>query len=177
MTADDPQFTLDDIRRHPKFPFPDWRQDDASFLMLELYWAELVRFVMGAELAHYAPLWDTERDGNPMLTITNQTAQRGLRLIMIDNDDAKPLYPDKTGLDAFYALQPFLNTGRLPDGQTPVDELVLLVSPDERYLEYFAYLIRLHCCDYVSAAQMEEAIGKYESQFGFATLPADLSED
>jgi hypothetical protein len=174
---DSTQFSLDDIRRHPKFPFDAWQEDDVSFLMLELYWAELVRVILGDEMVNYAPLWDTERDGNPILAITNQTARRGLRLIMIANEDNKPLYPNKTGQDAFYALQPFTNMGRLPDGETPVYELVMVVSLDDRYTSYFEYLVRLHCCDYASIEQMEEAIAAYEAKFSMADPTDELSED
>lgn len=172
---DNTQFTLDDIRRHPKFPFDAWQEDDVSFLMLELYWAELVRVVLGDEMVKYAPLWDTERDGNPILAITNQSARRGLRLIAIANEDNKPLYPNKSGPDAFYGLQPFMNVGRLPDGETPVDELVMVVSLDDRYTSYFEYLVKLHCCDYASMEQMEEAIAAYEAKFEMADPTADLS--
>jgi hypothetical protein len=172
-----PQFTLDDIRRHPKFPFDAWQTDDISFLMLELYWAELVRVILGDEMVNYTALWDTERDGNPILTITNQTARRGLRLIMLENEEKKPPYPEKTGPDAFYCLHPFMNNTRLPDGETPVVELVMCVSIDDRYTSYFEYLLRLHCCDYVSVEQMEEAIVVYEDKFSMRDPTADLSED
>jgi hypothetical protein len=173
----DSQFNLAEIRQHPKFPFEAWQEDDVSFLMLELYWAELVREILGDKMQNYTPLWDTQRDGNPILTITNQTTLRGLRLVMIANEDNKPLYPEKTGTEAFYGLQPFTNIGRLPDGETQVYELVMLVSIDERFLDYFAYLVRLHCCDNVSMEQMDEANAIYEAKFGFADPPADLSED
>jgi hypothetical protein len=172
-----PQFTLEDIRRHPKFPFPDWKEDDISFLMLEIYWAELVRQILGDEMVNYTPLWDTERDGNPILTITNVNARRGLRLVMIENDEKKVPYPEKTGADAFYALYPFISHGRLPDGETPVEELGMFLQLDERYGSYFEYLVRLHCCDYVTIDRMEEEIISYESKFSMADRTTDLPED
>jgi hypothetical protein len=174
---DSPQFTLDDIRRHPKFPFDAWQTDDVSFLMLELYWAELVRVILGDEMANYLPLWDTERDGNPILTITNQTARRGLRLIMIENEENKPPYPEKTGPSAFYSLYPFTSDSFLPDGETPINELGMFLRLDERYTSYFEYLVRLHCCDYVSVERMEEEISIYEDKFSMRDPTADLSED
>lgn len=174
---DSTQFSLDDIRRHPKFPFDAWREDDVSFLMLELYWAELVRVILGDEMANYTPLWDTDRGGNPILDITNQTARRGLRLILIENEENKPRYPENTGPVAFYSLYPFMNNSFLPDGETPVDELGMFLKLDERYTSYFEYLVRLHCCDYASVEQMEEAIAIYEAKFAMADPTAELPED
>lgn len=174
---DSPQFTLDDIRRHPQFPFLAWKEDDISFLMLELYWAELVRVILGDEMANYTPLWDTERDGNPILTITNLTARRGLRLVMIENEENKPPYPETTGAGAFYSLYPFMNNGLLPDGETPLVELGMFLQLDERYASYFEHLVRLHCCDYVSMEKMEEEIAIYEAKFAMADPTADLSKD
>lgn len=174
---DNTQYTLDDIRRHPKFPFDAWREDDVSFLMLELYWAELVRVILGGEMDNYTALFDTQRDGNPILDITNQTVRRGLRLIMIENEENKPPYPVKTGPSAVYGLYPFTNNSFLPDGETPVYELVMAVSLDDRYVSYFEYLVRLHCCDYASMEQMEQEIAIYEAKFSMADPTADLSED
>ncbi len=145
--------------------------------MLELYWAALVRVILGDEMANYTPLFDTERDGNPILTLTNQTARRGLRLVMIENEENKPLYPEKAGPDAFYALYPFMNIGRLPDGETPVEELGMFLTLDERYVSYFEYLVRLHCCDYVSVERMEEEIAIYEAKFSMADPAAEIPDD
>jgi hypothetical protein len=173
----DTEFSLEDIRRHPKFPFDAWKQDDICFLMLELYWAELVRGILGDEMANYAPLFDTERDGNLILTLTHLKARRGLRLIMIENVENKPKYPEKKGPDAFYSLYPFMNNGLLPDGETSVEELGMFITLDERYISYFEYLVKLHCCDYASMEQMEEAIIAYEVKFGMGDRAAELSDD
>jgi hypothetical protein len=53
----------------------------------------------------------------------------------------------------------------------------MCVSIDDRYTSYFEYLVRLHCCDYVSVEQMEEAIVVYEDKFSMRDPTADLSED
>lgn len=171
-----PAYSLDEIRRHPAFPFPAWQHDDFQFLMLELYWAERVRALLGDDLAGYAPLFDTDRDGNPILTLTNTQQARGLRLIALDNQDAKPVYPDAKGADAFYALYGFLNKGRLPDGETPVDELVLLVHLDERFAPYFDKFVLWHCKEALPLEEMEERLKTYESELGQSNPDADLSD-
>lgn len=176
-TMSSPQLTLNDLRKHPKFPFNAWQEDDVSFLMLQRYWAELVRVMLGDEMANYTPLWETARDANPILTITNQTARRGLRLIMIENEEDKPAYPEKVGPGAFYSLYPFMNDSFLPDGQTPVWELGMFLKLDERYASYFEHLVRLHCCDYVSVEQMEKEIANYEAKFSMTDPMGDGSDD
>ncbi|HMB14179.1 MAG TPA: hypothetical protein VKN37_09240 [Roseovarius sp.] len=171
-----PSDTLDDIRQHPAFPFPGWQTDDFQFLMLKLYWAERVRAVLGPDMAGFAPLFDTERDGNPILSVTHSGLLRGLRLVVHENDKGKPVYPDATGSGAFYPVYAFLNTGRLPDGETPVNELVLLVSLDERMSEHVDAFIRWHCLETLPADEMEGLLLKYETEFGRIDPDADLSD-
>ncbi|GFE52388.1 hypothetical protein So717_41410 [Roseobacter cerasinus] len=161
-----PSYTLADIRAHSSFPFRNWRTEDFEFLMLELYWAERVRSVLGEDMAGFEPLYDTERDGNPILSVTHAGSLRGLRVVVNENDDAKPLYPEATGPDAFYPLYAFLNDGRLPDGETPVNELVLLVSLDERMSEQIDAFIRWHCIEEKSVDEMEALFLRYETDFG-----------
>ncbi|WP_227271505.1 hypothetical protein [Roseobacter weihaiensis] len=172
-----PSYTLADIRRHSAFPFSDWRTEDFEFLMLELYWAERVRAVLGEDMAGFAPLYDAERDGNPILSVTHSGSLRGLRLVVNENDDAKPVYPEATGPGAFYPLYAFLNSGRLPDGETPVNELVLLVSLDERVSEHVDAFIRWHCIEGKSVDEMEALLLKYETDFGQIDSDAEFSDE
>lgn len=171
-----PTYTLEDIRQHPAFPFPDWQEDDFQFLLLELYWAERVRAVLGEDMSGFTPLYDTERDGNPIVTLTHTGALRGLRLVVIENDEGKPAYPDATGPGAFYPLYPFLNSSRLPDGETPVEELVLLVALDERMSDHVDAFIRWHCIDNLAGEELEARLQKYESDLGQSDPDADLSD-
>ncbi|WP_394196597.1 hypothetical protein [Litoreibacter albidus] len=172
-----PTYTLDDIRRHPAFPFPAWPNDDHQFLMLELYWAERVRELLGEDLSGYAPLFDTDRDGNPILTLTNTQQARGLRLVVLENENAKPVYPDSKGPDAFYGLYGFTNKGRLPDGTTQVDELVLLVHLDERYAKHFDSFVKWHCVENLPMSEMERRLQEYETEIGQSSPDADFSDD
>lgn len=169
-------YTLEDIRQHPAFPFQDWRKDDFQFLMLELYWAERVRTVLGDDMAGFAPLFDTDRDGNPILDVTNPGALRGLRLVVSENEEGKPVHPQSTGPGAFYPLYAFLNVGRLPDGETAVDELVLLVSLDERFSDHVDTFIRWHCIEAVSTEEVEALLAEYEDNVGMGDSDMDLSD-
>jgi len=158
-----PAYTLDDIRRHPAFPFVGWQDDDLQFLMLEMYWAERVRGLLGDDLHGFTPQFDTDRDGNPILTVTNLETLRGLRLVVIENDEGKPISPNATGADGFYGLYGFMNGSRLPDGETPVDELVLLVHLDERFAPYFDQFVTAYCKDGETPDQMEARLQAYEA--------------
>ncbi len=40
-------YTLSQIKAHPNFPFGNFRDNPMSFMMLELYWVELFREVVG----------------------------------------------------------------------------------------------------------------------------------
>ena len=172
-----PAFTLDDIRRHPAFPFAGWQEDDLQFLMLEMYWAERVRGLLGEDLSGFSPQFDTDRDGNPILTVTNLETLRGLRLVVIENDEDKPVYPDATGAAGFYGLYGFMNDGRLPDGETPVDELVLLVHLDERYAPHFDALVTAYCKDGDTPDQMEARLQAYEAQLKQSSPGDDHDDD
>lgn len=83
--------TLDEILRHPLFPFADFRTNDASFLMLELYWAAVAQQALGPEVsARVAPLMETDRDpenwGDPvMLDFWLPDIRRGARVLLLEN--------------------------------------------------------------------------------------------
>ncbi|NKC52054.1 hypothetical protein HED63_24545 [Ochrobactrum cytisi] len=88
---------LDQILRHSLFPFADFRTNDASFRMLEFYWAAVVRDALGQQVqALVAPLQfadqDTENWGDPLMFdfwIPNQ--RRGTKLVLAENTGIYPL--------------------------------------------------------------------------------------
>lgn len=91
---------LDQILSHPLFPFADFRTNDASFLMLELYWAAVARDALGSEVSALVdPLQVTEQDkenwGDPLMLdfwIPNQ--RRGARVTLSENDENLPACRD-----------------------------------------------------------------------------------
>lgn len=91
---------LSEIIAHPLFPFSDFRDNDASFLMLELYWAALARDVLGAEAsASAAPLQAAERDveafGDPlMIDFWIPHLRRGAKVTLLENTEAQPACRD-----------------------------------------------------------------------------------
>lgn len=163
--TDAPQFTLDQIKAHIDFPFADWETNDLSFLLSELYWAEIVSDVLGGVVENWQPIYETDRDGNPILTLTNLEFRRGLRIIQHINDDEKPLYPQANGPEAFYPFYVFRNIAKVTEEEMEIEELVLLAIPSEQSEELARKFITLHCVDKISADVLESTIADFEKQF------------
>jgi hypothetical protein len=132
--------TLEELRRHPYYPFRDFGGNDLSFLLLELYWAELLRAALrGAKEPEESgrlvvPLSPAERDGNPILHVIDRSlpVPRVLRVIQRFNTEDLPaldldqLSPVRFIADAYVPFAPGLTYGAVDsDGDTAVDELVI----------------------------------------------------
>lgn len=100
----------DRIRQHPLFPFADFRTSDASFQMLEVYWAAAVREALGEALAaQMVPLMAMDRDtecrgdavtvgwGNPvMVDFWRPDQRRGVRVMLLENTEGLPACRDSS---------------------------------------------------------------------------------
>ncbi len=137
-----------------------------SFLMLELYWAELFREVAGKALGGWSVLADAVPDGNPILSVVNRADGRALRVIQKVNDEGKPRFPQRQGDGAYYPFQAWLNVGCTADGDTALNELVLFADASEQAEREARALIRLHCVEAAPEAAVEGAIRAYEDRVG-----------
>jgi hypothetical protein len=166
------KYTLAEIRLHPDFPFANWQTDDLSFLMSELYWSCLAEETIGEEASYWKPEFDSERDGNPILTIVNRSSLRGLRVVMLMpkiNISIADISTNNSEEDISappFDLYPYLNVGKLADGETDVSELVLLARIGVGTEELVRKLIHLHCVQAVSAQSLEAEITDYERHLG-----------
>jgi hypothetical protein len=129
--------TLDQIKRHPYYPFANFRDDDLAFLLLELYWAELLAEVLDG--SPHAADWQVQapadrEDGNPVLSVINrhQRPARALRIVQRFNDrglaalDLEGAQPLQFSGDAYVSFVPDLSQGALDDdGVTPIEELLI----------------------------------------------------
>jgi hypothetical protein len=90
--------TLDDIKKHPLFPFVKFQTDDAAFLMLELFWTQLAQEALGPDLAATAvPLMEADqKDGNPILFFRLPNPARAIRVVLTFNDDDLPMPQNRT---------------------------------------------------------------------------------
>lgn len=161
-----PAYTLEQIKAHPSFPFADYATNNLSFLLLELYWAQLFAEVMAEALEDWVPIEDAELDGNPILSVASMSHLRALRVIHKVNEESKPVYPATKGEGTFYSLQAWLNEGRTPDGATVLNELVLFAEPAHETEKEASRFIHLHCLEMADSEALERAIGEYESRVG-----------
>lgn len=168
--------TLDQIKRHPYYPFRDFRSNDLSFLMLELYWAELFRAVLtesGASKAieNWIPQAPAERtDGNPILDVMNRSTSplRELRIIQRFNteglaelDLGNPVPVHFSG-DAYVPFVPGLTYGATDEGGVAaVEELVISSDISEACERLNREFIRKWCVDRVSVETMQQVLDGY----------------
>jgi hypothetical protein len=164
--------TLNEIRNHPHFPFRSFRNDDLEFLLLEQYWVELFREIVGQACGGaWTPLFPADREeGNPMLHLVDRSASppRMLRIIQRFNTASLP----ELDLDTFEevtfeddAYVPFVpgltNNAISPETLGSAEELVLSsdVTPAcERMLRQF---IGAWCSERVPVSVMESMISEF----------------
>jgi hypothetical protein len=148
---------LNQIKQHPYYPFRDFDGNDLSFLLLELYWAELLRWTLRAAPGAQAtvslpkPICPAERDGNPILHVVDRSLPlpRTLRVIQRFNTENLPALDLDTfspvGFtgDAYVPFVPGLTYGAVDsDGSSPIEELVIssdISSACERLFELFVH--------------------------------------
>lgn len=84
--------TLDELSTHALYPFQDFRENDASFLLLELYWTLVAQNALTSRPnLQVEPLQDADQDrehwGDPvMLDFWCPAIRRGIKVILLEND-------------------------------------------------------------------------------------------
>lgn len=162
---------LDEIKRHPNFPFRNFCTDDLEFLMLELYWAELFKNALPQGLIEvWNPELPADREGNPILFVVNRSviSPRILRVIVRFNDQhlaelnldtfEKVQFKD----DAFVPFVPDLTRGALDEDMiTPIEELVISSSVSDSCERLFREYVKLWCCEWLSVDNMLVRLNDY----------------
>ncbi|NUQ76058.1 MAG: hypothetical protein HUU21_21165 [Polyangiaceae bacterium] len=73
---------IDEIKKHPKFPFREFGEDDEGFLMSQLYWLEIFKSVAACSPHRWEPWFkNVERDGNPIFSSVSYEMRRGVIII------------------------------------------------------------------------------------------------
>lgn len=121
---------LEQLRKHPSFPFLAFKQNDLEFLLLEMFWAEFFRDCLAKpeDARDWEPLFPAERDGVPILVVANGKRNRALRIHLRINEDDKPLYPagsPEMAGEYFLPLDLWLDTIRDATGNTAYPALVI----------------------------------------------------
>lgn len=168
--------TLEELRRHPYYPFRDFGGNDLSFLLLELYWAELLRSALRSAKEPeesgrpVAPLSPAERDGNPILHVIDRSlpVPRVLRVIQRFNTEDLPaldldqLSPVRFITDAYVPFAPGLTDGAVDsDGDTAVDELVIASDVSSACERLFASLVHEWYVERVTPQVMQRTLDAY----------------
>ena len=164
--------TLTEIKRH--LSFRDSVSNDLSFLLLELYWAELFRSVLqdaGESTQDWVPLFPADRlEGNPILHLINRTFEpfRELRIIQHFNTAHFPelnleqLAPVRFTEGVHNPFVPGLTYGATDDdGVTPTDEIVLFSDISEACERLNREFIRKWCVERMSVETMQQTLDIY----------------
>jgi hypothetical protein len=160
---------ISDYKKHPLFPFSDFRENDASFLLLELFWTQLVKETIGEELSQKCvPLQDFERDNGPepfhnpvMIDFWMPSLNRGARISLTENFNNYPLLADAKGDERFSAYYPFVyyvNYRRLPDNSKDIEQIVLCSDMSDSSLQSTQKKLREFLIDQISVKEIEEMI-------------------
>ena len=109
-----------EIEAHPLYPFTDFRRNDASFLLLELYWPAVIASALGRDLTmQVVPLAEADRDpdgfGNPAL-LHFWIPRRGRGLRILYNDP-----PEALGAEAPHIRSPLYMAASLSERPEPWD--------------------------------------------------------
>lgn len=163
---------LSEIKKHPNFPFRNFRKNDLEFLLLELYWATLFKETIG-EPSHTQ--WVAEfpadrEEGNPILFLANRraTPPRIIRIIQRFNEQHLPEFNLDTfddlsfKNDAYVPFVPGVTVGALDEDMvTPIDELVISSDISNCCERYVREYIRLWCDELIPSEELNDCIDKF----------------
>lgn len=168
--------TLDDIKKHPLFPFTQFQTDDAAFLMLELFWTQLAQEALGPELAATAiPLMEADQeDGNPILFFRLPKPARAIRVVLTFNDDLLPLPQDRTPENPYVYYRPiefFPDQAPLSFDQYPPETIdAMLIFCDMTVSSIFPIamaMMRDFCIERLALGDVETRADQYCKQIGY----------
>ncbi|OSQ43940.1 hypothetical protein [Thalassospira sp. MCCC 1A01428] len=158
---------VSDYKKHPLFPFADFRENDAALQLLIDFWQQLVKESLGEELfPKCETLQDYERDNGPepfynpvMFDFWLPSLDRGARITLTENFDNSPLLADAKGDERFSAYNPFvfyMSFRRLPDNSKDIPQIVLCSDMCDSSLQSTQKKLREFLVDQISVEKIEE---------------------
>lgn len=165
--------TLEELTRHALYPFQDFRENDASFLLLELYWTLIVEEALAPwPDLQLEPLQaaDQDRDhwGNPtMLRFWAPALRRSVRILLLENEENLPLcreLQEKFNCFPFITLE-FERKG-ITDPFDEVDQLRFRADVSSVSMEAVLWGIRYFIGEEASIESMEDAWDRYLVESG-----------
>ena len=161
---------LPEIKKHPLFPFKDFKTNDASFLMLELFWTAIAYEALGDELSQQCqPIMSADREGNPILFFWLPNAERAVRVILFDviDDVDEPIKGEKY---IYTPLMMYISDCMTDYTSSEGCEIDLLsISFDMNYPKYESFIInaiRAYLISKVENKKMEEEMEKMIEKIG-----------
>lgn len=153
-----------EIEGHPSFPFNDFRTNDASFLLLDLYWPAVLSQALGDEAADVVPLGESDQDvdhyGTPnLLHFWLPKRGRGVRLMLNDPPDPDGEFPhSKLFASAEMYERPvewdLPTDGQIADRVFKMEVLVLIADTDPAVADAVAAAAKTFLQTDISLAQM-----------------------
>lgn len=159
--------TLEQIKAHPAFPFVRFREDEPQYMMVELYWLELWKTVLGPVSAEYVA-WlepDGAQEGNPIFSALHEPPSRG---VVIKSKWMEEGQSHWRGGGRYFPFQPYV--ARYPVGtegpEPSVMTLVMLADVSAEAEQHVSEFLRAFCVERVSWEELEAKCAAYESAVG-----------
>ncbi|GEM_PF-6029886 len=158
---------LEQLRKHPSFPFIHFEENDLEFLLLEMFWIELFRscFNNPEELAHWKSLYPAERDASPVLVMANDITNRAIHVQLRVNEDNSPIYTAQASAEAncFLPFDLWLDELFESTGEKRYSGLVISTDMSAQALSFAEKAMTRFCRDLFSAEKTQEMIDQYYS--------------
>ncbi len=164
---------LNKIIQHPLFPFSDFRTNDASFLMLELYWGAVAREALGEEVsAHVVPLQSTDRDaenwGDPlMIDFWVPSQRRGAKVTLLENTEGLPACRDATDkLNCFPSIVTYVSRRGVSGPDDEIDQICFRADMSDIARSVITELLHAFLVKGVNSDQIEPWFDEFNVRTG-----------
>ncbi len=166
------QLNLEEYRKHPLFPFSDFRTNDASFLLLELFWTQVAREALGDELSSKVePLMACERDNgdepfyNPiMLDFWIPKIRRGAKIELRENYENDVLIEDSSGdqrFTAYFSFSAYLQKRGITGPDDEIDQIVFSSDLTNNAIKSVQNGLRAFLVSRIKCHEMEDMINNH----------------
>ncbi|MBL3576125.1 hypothetical protein JMK10_17610 [Rhodovulum sulfidophilum] len=170
------------ILEHPLFPFSDFRTNDASFLMLELYWAAVAREALGDDVAaRVEPLQETDRDtenwGDPlMLDFWIPDLRRGAKVELLENTEGLPLCRESDDkINCFPSIVVYSNRRGITGPDDEIDQVCFRADMGDVARSVISHVLRMFLIEKTTPDAIEPWYGEFVLRTGEGPSKAQLA--
>lgn len=175
------QLSVNDYKKHPLFPFADFRTNDASFLLLELFWTQVAREALGEELSQQCvSLQACERDDGEepfydplMIDFWIPDMRRGAKVTLNENYESLPhCTPEMKGDQRFKCYGSYLFYGQYRGVTGPDDEIEQIVFASDLTDDAITFVqqgLRQFFIEKISLEEIDRQQKEYSKKMNFPT--------